>query len=304
MIKTKKYRFLLGISILFFGLILSCANKENNISYSSNYASAKTVSNKEVIGEPFSILSWNIQDFGSSKSDEVIEQIAEIVRDYDIVAIQEVVTNRGGARAVAKLADELNRKGTEWDYKVSKKTPSPPYKTEKYAYLWKTSKVQVVGKPWLWTKYKNIIERSPYLIRFKLKKTDFSFLLASYHSRKYDLHPEKELEKLKLLPIEYPNDRILIAGDFNIEYDNEHYGILYDNGFEATVRNKRTTIKKDLNPSTENLYRAIDNIFYEYDDIKLLEANTINFTLGHTDINAARKISDHIPVIGEYLLLE
>jgi hypothetical protein len=30
------------------------------------------------------------------------------VRDYDIIAIQEVVAGYGGAQAVAKLADELN----------------------------------------------------------------------------------------------------------------------------------------------------------------------------------------------------
>jgi hypothetical protein len=36
-----------------------------------------------------------------------------LFEDY-IIAIQEVVAGYGGAQAVAKLADELNRKGSKW----------------------------------------------------------------------------------------------------------------------------------------------------------------------------------------------
>ena len=83
-----------------------------------------------------SIISWNIRDFGKTKSDSIINAIANIVQNYDIVAIQEVVSGFGGSQAVAKLADVLNRKGNKWDYTISLPTKSPPYITEKYAYLW------------------------------------------------------------------------------------------------------------------------------------------------------------------------
>ncbi len=49
----------------------------------------------------------------------------------------------GGAQAVARLADELNRKGTKWDYVISDPTSSSAYKTERYAFIWKTSKVTI-----------------------------------------------------------------------------------------------------------------------------------------------------------------
>ena len=89
-----------------------------------------------------SLVSWNNRDFGKTKSAEEIEHIAEILRDYDIIAIQEVVAGYGGSQAVARLADELNRKGSKWDCSISYATKSPKYKTEKYAFLWKTSKVK------------------------------------------------------------------------------------------------------------------------------------------------------------------
>lgn len=57
------------------------------------------------------LFSWNIENLGKSKSDSTIIFIANILKDYDVVALQEVVAGYGGAQAVAKLAEELNRRG-------------------------------------------------------------------------------------------------------------------------------------------------------------------------------------------------
>ena len=86
------------------------------------------------------LLSWNLENFGKSKSDQEISFIANTIKDYDIITIQEVVAGNGGAQAVVRLADELNRKGSKWDYRISDPTSSSSYKTERYAFLWKTSK--------------------------------------------------------------------------------------------------------------------------------------------------------------------
>ena len=105
------------------------------------------------------LLSWNLENFGKSKSGQEISFIANTVKDYDIIAIQEVVAGYGGAQTVAKLADELNRKGSKWDYVVSNPTSSSAYKTERYAFLWKTASVKLIGKPWLEKKYHLEIDR-------------------------------------------------------------------------------------------------------------------------------------------------
>jgi len=94
-------------------------------------------------------LSWNVENLGSSKTEATILFIANTVKGYDIVALQEVVAGDGGAQAVARLVDELNRKGTKWDYCISDPTSSTAYKTERYAFLWKTASVTLIGKPWL-----------------------------------------------------------------------------------------------------------------------------------------------------------
>src|SRR5882672_4396646 len=73
--------------------------------------------------ENIKICSWNLMDFGKSKSDSEIQLIANTLKNYDIVLIQEVVAkDPGGAQAVARLSESLNRKGAKWDYRISDPT--------------------------------------------------------------------------------------------------------------------------------------------------------------------------------------
>jgi hypothetical protein len=100
----------------------------------------------------------SLQNFGQSKSDKTIHYIANYLRDYDIIAVQEVVAGYGGVQAVARLSDELNRTGSKWDYIISDPTSSP-YKTERYAFIWKTNKLKQIGMAR--KKYHSEIEESP-----------------------------------------------------------------------------------------------------------------------------------------------
>ncbi|MBK8855685.1 MAG: hypothetical protein IPN10_16670 [Saprospiraceae bacterium] len=109
-------------------------------------------------------VSWNIKDFGQSRDDKEMNAIADYVKHADIVAIQEVVAKHpGGAQAIARLVDVLNRKGSAWDYRVSDPTfSSSPQKSERYAYLWKPSKVTVTGGgPKLIHELSTQVEREP-----------------------------------------------------------------------------------------------------------------------------------------------
>ncbi|HXL58676.1 MAG TPA: hypothetical protein VN958_20580 [Chitinophagaceae bacterium] len=64
-----------------------------------------------VLHAQITICSWNLENFGRSKNDSTINFIANTVNDYDVIAIQEVVAGNGGAQAVARLSDALNRRG-------------------------------------------------------------------------------------------------------------------------------------------------------------------------------------------------
>src|SRR4051812_36313463 len=110
------------------------------------------------------ICTWNLKDLGKSKSNEEIAIIANTVKDFDVVAIQEVVAGYGGPQAVARLVDCLSRKGSKWDYTISDPTSSSAYKAERYAFIWKTSRATKRGDAWLEKKYNLEIDREPYYI--------------------------------------------------------------------------------------------------------------------------------------------
>lgn len=164
-----------------------------------------------VVNAQVKLLSWNIENIGKSKSDSTIIFIANTLKDYDIVAIQEVVAGYGGAQAIAKLADELNRKGAKWDYTISDPTTSSAYKTERYAFLWKTSKVKKIGDAWLEQKYNLEIDREPYYCTFQYD--DKQFTLANFHAITKSKQPETEIKYFKFLPEEYPKLNLIFLGD-------------------------------------------------------------------------------------------
>ena len=91
------------------------------------------------------LLSWNIENLGKSKSDTTINYIANTIQNYDIIAIQEVVAGYGGAQAVARLVDELNRTGSKWDYTIRDPSCSSAYISSRYASLWLTSSLVCSG---------------------------------------------------------------------------------------------------------------------------------------------------------------
>jgi hypothetical protein len=88
------------------------------------------------------LLSWNIANLGKSKDDGEIEAMVRVIKDFEVVAIQEVVAGPGGPQAVARLVDALNRRGSKWDYVVSNPT-SGGKGVERYAFLWKPSRVKL-----------------------------------------------------------------------------------------------------------------------------------------------------------------
>ena len=252
-------------------------------------------------GDEFSLLSWNIRDFGKTKNAAEIASIADIVSDYDIVAIQEVVAGPGGAQAVARLAVALDRTGSDWDYAVSDPTDSPPYKTERYAFLWKPSRVKMMGRPWLEKDLVEEVFREPFMGRFALGGE--TLLVLNYHSRRFDEQPEREVKHFKYLPAKYPDDILLIAGDFNMPQTHTVFNPLKKMGYKPLLVDRPTTLKTKCEAGTGNYFNyPIDNIFFPTHQLGLESSGIIDH-VGNCDyLDTARLISDHVPVVGAFQL--
>lgn len=240
--------------------------------------------------------SWNVQHLGNSKSDSTIAYMAQLLRDFDIVAIQEVVAGTGGAQAVARLADELNRTGTKWDYSISDPTQSSPYSSERYAYLWKTSKLTLIGKPWLDQHYVSEVEREPFFMRIKFKEEIFT--LVNFHAVPTQKQPETEIKYFKHFPTHYPDDCLIFMGDFNVPDSHTVFNPLKKQGFETAFTDSKTSLKRKCNTQIENdcLSKSYDHILLPSYFVDILDSGIVYFYTDFEDIKSARSVSDHLPI--------
>lgn len=243
--------------------------------------------------------SWNLENFGRSKTDSAIQFMAANLKDFDVVAVVEVVAGVGGAQAVARLADELNRKGSKWDYCISDPTISTPGSTERYAFLWKTSRLKKMGDAVLEKKYQTSIEREPYIATFAFGDKQFS--IAAFHAVPRDKHPETEIKYLQFIPQEYPDKTILFCGDFNCSESNQVFNPLKTLNYPPALVHQRTSLKMKCKGDT-CLANEYDNVFYPKQKIHFIESGVIHFYKGFSNMKAARKISDHLPVYFKFSL--
>ena len=244
--------------------------------------------------------SWNIANFGQSKSDSEIVFIANTLRDFDVVAIVEVVAGNGGAQAVAKLSDELNRMGSKWDYVVSNPTTGTPGRVERYAFLWKPSRVKKVGDAWLEQKYQVEMEREPYFMNFQYE--DKPFTLGCFHAITKAQQPEKEIKYFKFITESNPDKNLIFGGDFNCPESHTVFIPVKSQGYKSALSCQKTSLKQETK-NGENLASEFDNIFYQPSRNKLEKAGIILFYESFPSLQAARRISDHVPVYIEFFPL-
>jgi len=240
-----------------------------------------------------SICSWNIRDIGKSKSDEAIHFISNTIKQFDVIAIQEVVAGDGGAQAIARLHDALNRTGASWEYSVSNPTSSSAYKAERYAYLWNKSKVTIVGKPWLEVKYNAEIDREPFYATFRKEGKEFT--LVNFHAITKARQPETEVKYFKYLPSLYPKLTLIFCGDFNLPQSHSVFNPLKNQGYDSVLKNQKTSLR-DRPVNDDYLASEYDNIFYNTHKLRILDKGVVHFYRKFADFENAKAVSDHIPI--------
>lgn len=235
------------------------------------------------------IVSWNIQNFGKSKlkNDTILEYIAKTINPYDIIAIQEVSTDIWGAKAIAKLDDILDRMGSKWDYTIS--DPTEGSGKERYAYLFKTSKVKL-KKAFLEKNFETSIQREPYLANFVYKENTYTLL--NLHLVPEDKNPGKEAEALCLLH-EFKG-RNIVMGDFNLSQNSISFNCL-KKSYKPSLVDEKTSLKMKKKEG-QSLNKEYDNAFYS-PEVKLVSSKVIHFYKDFKSLEEARKISDHCPIL-------
>ncbi|MBN1698091.1 MAG: endonuclease/exonuclease/phosphatase family protein [Spirochaetales bacterium] len=221
------------------------------------------------------IASWNLTNFGVQKrKDEHLVIMAEILRSFDVVAVQEVAEN---LEDLEKLRAAL---GDTWEAIFT----DPGGNNERLAYLLDRGRLGLTGLNGeldmrVHEERKVVIEdieetftgfnRSPYMIG--LLAGDFEFNLVNVHLywssfglRQLETKALSEWAKKRKNKDYPPNDDIILIGDFNLPYitdDDEIYKILKKNGLHLP---KHNTNLVGTNLSGEN----------DYDEIAFFSGNT------------------------------
>ena len=237
------------------------------------------------------LISWNIQNFGRSKSesDSVMKYICSKVKSHDIVVIQEVSTSEFGAQAVAKLDGLLDRTGTSWDYVVSDPTPGPG--SERYAYLYKKSKVKL-KESGLEKTLQDKLNREPFRAVFIFKKNEY--YLFNLHLVPTDKNPAVEAAHLASLGETYKGKRIIFMGDLNLSQASPGFDGV-KKWAKPTLIGKKTSLKMKEGEAGEKLNMEYDNFFIS-SNIILKSSDVINFFSEFKELKTARKVSDHCPI--------
>lgn len=239
------------------------------------------------------LVTWNIQNLGRSKSDVEIEAMAQILRKADIVAIQEVVgKDPAGAQAVARLADALDRTGADWDYSVSDRTTGTAHESERYAYLWKTSRTSLIGRPGLVSELADLVVREPFVAGFRTLAGDM--VLVNFHAVPHDKQPEREIKVIRSLASAFGDTPVIFMADWNVVDHHTVFNPLRKTGYRFAVQGQLTTLKRDC---AGGQYRnhGIDNIFYP-PELELVRSGVLDYVGDCSRLDAARGISDHLPV--------
>lgn len=247
-------------------------------------------------------VSWNLGNFGKSKSDEEIRAMAEIIVDAgaDIVAGQEVSTGPPGAQAVARLQDELSRMGSKWDSLHSPVTQPASTGSERYAFWFNTARFHANRKEaTLVQELEADIDREPFTALFSTKAGE-SLRIYQIHAVPTKKNPLEEVRTLSKYSGFGKNEQsIILSGDFNLS-PTETDPLLVPLGFSSLIRG--LTSLKQLPAQGVYLNRQYDNI-YTRGKFTVCYSGILDFTkrfpspISNDDFKKARAISDHLPVI-------
>ena len=247
--------------------------------------------------QSITLATWNIADLGRTKSATEINQIAQIINHFDVVAIQEVVAkDPAGARAVVRIVDELNRMGQAWDYRISDPTASTSAGIrERYAFIWKKAKARYL-RSGLDTELRDRVEREPFWLEIQAEGFAAPLWLSNFHARPYNQEPAAEIRHFIAYPGRVAPEAMVLLGDWNLDERHPVWEPFYALGYAPAVRLSPTTLKRGCSPEGDYRNHSIDNIYYPTEMLRAVAAGVLDFVESCDNLTRARGLSDHLPV--------
>ena len=250
------------------------------------------------------IASFNIQIFGQTKSQKeyVMEVLTKIVREFDIVLVQEV--RDASEQTIPNFVDKINQMGGRQYSFVRSERLGRTTSKEAYAYVYNTETVQFMqGSNYVFNDVDDVFEREPYIASFKIG--NFDFVLVGIHTKPDDAYNEigNLTSVVSSIQTENPNERdIIVMGDFNADgsyFDEDDTS----NPFKASEYNWLITDGMDTMVKTDYTYDRIVvlnvTLSHEY-DVGTAQVFYYDQVYGLNNQTFVSEVSDHYPVFAQY----
>ncbi len=247
--------------------------------------------------------TFNIQVFGESKlgKPDVVQILVPIIRQFDIVAIQEVRTKSD--EILPRFLAAINADGSRYSYIIGPRLGRTT-STEQYAFIFDTNRIEhdpssvmTIQDP------KDVLHREPFMARFRPRTAApdraFTFWLVNIHTDPDEVPQEVDAlaDVFQVIQQARPDeDDVIILGDLNA------------NAAQLGRLGKVPGMQWVVNgvPTNTLQTKAYDNI--------LFGASTREYTgrWGVMDMerifgisrDQALRVSDHLPVWAEFNMWE
>jgi endonuclease/exonuclease/phosphatase family metal-dependent hydrolase len=253
--------------------------------------------------ETIRIGAFNVQVFGTAKvsKPEVMAVLADIIRTYDIIAIQEI--RDSSQTALPALMGLVNSGGSQYQYVVSERLGRTSSK-EQYAYVYNISTVQLIGDTHVYPEPEGTdpFHRQPYIAAFKAVDGNYDAVVIVIHT-----DPDEATEEINSLTDVMNYSRMLYPdeGDFILMGDLNADGSYFKEGSASGLDEYHWLIDDSQDTTTKSTN-------YTYDRIILSDASDLygHFGVHRFDLeyNLTEEqtvaVSDHYPVFAEFLVRE
>ncbi len=247
--------------------------------------------------------SFNLERLGPNKLEDpwVMEKFAEIVRRFDVIAIQEVTSK--DQRTVPLLVELINRAGVNYSYTISPRVgrESSGY-YEQYAFIFDTVRIHS-GPKFCYPVQDDadMLHREPFVGRFEtISNQPFSFTLINMHTDPGEIGYELDVLAdvfVNVRQFEYPEDDVMLLGDLNAD-PSKFQKLGRIPGLAPLIVGTPTNTRK--NKTLDNVLADRQHTREFTGRVGVMDLEQV-FRLQLSDVE---RISDHLPVWAEFSISE
>jgi len=255
----------------------------------------------ELTDDTIRVGAFNVQVFGVSKADkpEVMHVLADIVRTYDVIAIQEIRDK--SQTALPELVDLVNSGGSEYDYVVSERLGRTISK-EQYAYIYDSSTVDI-SDAYTYPEPNGTdpFHRQPYIASIEALQGNYDATLIVIHT-----DPDEATHEINGLNevLSYAQSQNPDEGDFIIMGDLNADGSYFDEDGTSDLDAYQWVIDDSKDTTTKSTDYTYDRIILTDDSDLAGDSGVFRYDLEYgLDEELTTDVSDHYPVYAEFITI-